>query len=114
MLIHIEDIPPFEITKGFIARMFHTDNMTIAYVYVEEGAVLPEHSHFNEQISSMLEGRFEFVLDGKTTILEPGMSMVIPSNVRHSGKALTRCVIMDVFQPVREDFRKGEVAYAMR
>ncbi|MBK8567005.1 MAG: cupin domain-containing protein [Saprospiraceae bacterium] len=114
MKISVADLPPFIISKGFTAQMFHTENMTLAYVDVEAGAELPEHSHFHEQVSNMLEGEFEFVLDGEKMLLRAGDCLVIPSNMPHSGRAITRCRILDVFQPVREDFRKGEVAYAKR
>ncbi|MEQ1746413.1 MAG: cupin domain-containing protein [Saprospiraceae bacterium] len=114
MLINISDLAPFEITRGFTARMFHTDAMTVAYVDVEAGAELPEHAHVHEQVTNLLEGEFEFVLGGQPMLLRPGQSVVIPSNVLHSGRALTACRILDVFQPVREDFRRGEVAYAQR
>jgi quercetin dioxygenase-like cupin family protein len=110
----LADLPSFEITKGFTARMFHTETMTLAYVDVEAGAELPEHAHFHEQVSNMLEGQFEFVLGSETMLLHAGDCLVIPSNVPHSGRAITRCRILDVFQPVREDFRSGEVAYARR
>jgi len=114
MHINIPDLVPFEITRGFTARMIHTDNMTVAFVEVEAGAELPEHAHVHEQVTNLLEGEFEFVLGGETLHLKPGQSVVIPSNVPHSGRALTFCRILDVFQPVREDFRSGEVAYARR
>ena len=92
--------------------MFHTEGMTIAYVDVEAGAELAEDAHFHEQVSNMLEGEFEFVLGGGKMLLHPGDCLIIPSNVPHSGRALTACRILEVFTPVREDFRKGEVAYA--
>lgn len=114
MKITIADLPPFVISKGFTAQMFHTESMTLAYVDVEAGAELPEHSHFHEQVSNMLEGEFEFILGGEKMLLRAGECLVIPSNVPHSGRALTHCRILDVFQPVREDFSKGEVAYARR
>jgi quercetin dioxygenase-like cupin family protein len=114
MKISVSDLPPFVISKGYTAQMFHTETMTLAYVDVEAGAELPEHSHFHEQVSNMLEGEFEFVLGGEKMLLRAGDCLVIPSNVPHSGRALIRCRILDVFQPVREDFRKGEVAYAVR
>lgn len=114
MLINIPDLVPFEITRGFTARMIHTDNMTLAFVEVEAGAELPEHAHVHEQVTNLLEGTFEFVLDGQALSLTAGQSVVIPSNVPHSGRALTFCRILDVFQPVREDFRSGAAAYARR
>ena len=114
MKITIADLPSFVISKGFTAQMFHTESMTLAYVDVEAGAELPEHSHFHEQVSNMLEGEFEFVLGGEKMLLQAGDCLVIPSNMPHSGRALTHCRILDVFNPIREDFRKGEVAYARR
>ena len=114
MKLTLTEIPPFEISKGFTARLIHTDTMTLAYVDIEAGAELPDHSHFHEQVSNMLEGEFEFVLGGEKMVLRPGEVLVIPSNVPHSGRALTRCRILDVFHPVREDFRSGNVAYAKK
>lgn len=114
MKISLADLPSFEITRGFSARMIHTDNMTIAFVDVEAGAELPEHAHVHEQVTNLLEGEFELVLGGEIMHLKPGQVVVIPSNVPHSGRALAACRILDVFQPAREDFRKGEVAYAKR
>ena len=110
----ISDIEPFEISRGFHARLIHTETMTIAFIDVDAGAELPEHAHVHEQVTNLLEGEFEFVLGGETMLLRPGLSVAIPSNVPHSGRALTRCRILDVFSPVREDFRSGKVAYARR
>jgi quercetin dioxygenase-like cupin family protein len=110
----VSSISPFEISKGFNARMMHTDNLTLAYVDVDDGADLPEHAHVHEQVLNMLEGRFELTVNGVPHILEAGDVFAIPSNVPHSGRALTKCRILDVFNPVREDFRSGNVAYARR
>jgi quercetin dioxygenase-like cupin family protein len=49
----------------------------------------------------VVKGDFEFVLNGKLNVYSDGDVVVIPSNVRHSGKALTNCKLMDVFSPVR-------------
>lgn len=114
MLYRIESLPPFEISRGFVAKMIHTDRVTLAYVDVEAGAELPEHSHPQEQVTTLLEGQFEFVLGGQTMLLEPGVAVVIPSNIKHAGRAITACRILDVFQPVREDFKSGIVAYARK
>ena len=110
----ISAIPPFEISRGFNARFVHSDSMTIAFVDVDEGAQLPEHAHVHEQVTTLLEGRFDLTINGITHHMEPGDVCVIPSNAPHSGKAHTRCRITDVFNPVREDFRSGAVAYAVR
>ncbi len=111
MKYQLSDIPPFEISRGFTARFIHTETMTLAFVDVEAGADLAQHAHVNEQVTNVLEGEFELTVAGEVLRLHPGESVVIPSNVPHSGRAITVCRILDVFSPVREDFRKGEVAY---
>ena len=103
--LDLKDIEQKEIVKGYNARFVHSDNMTTAYWEVEAGAELPLHSHDHEQISNVTKGKFEFNLDGEIKILEPGNVVIIPSNVTHSGKAVTDCLIIDTFHPVREDYR---------
>ena len=78
--------------------------MTLAYWDVEEGATVPEHSHKNEQIMQVLEGTFEFTVNGLTKLCKPDDLVVIPPFATHSGKALTPCKLMDIFSPVREEY----------
>ena len=99
------DIPEVEVAPGFFARFVHTDNITIAHWRIEEGALLPEHSHPHEQTANIITGEFELNVDGETYHLKPGMVFFVPGNARHSGQALTNCQIIEVFHPVREDYR---------
>jgi hypothetical protein len=62
---------------GFWGRFVHGDQMTVAFWRVKAGSSVPLHHHVNEQIMHILEGRFEFTLDGKTQICEPGAVVVI-------------------------------------
>lgn len=101
----IQQINPKEIIKGFKARFVHSENMTIAYWEAEEGAELPLHAHIHEQIAMVTKGSFQMTIGGETHIYKSGEIAVIPSNIEHSGKALTYCEITDVFSPVREDYK---------
>lgn len=105
MIQDISKIEQKEIIKGFNGRFFHTNNFTIAFWEIEEGSLLPVHSHIHEQTTQVIEGKLEMLIDGITTVLEPGMIANIPSNVIHSGKALTNCKVTDVFSPTREDYK---------
>lgn len=98
-------IPSKEIMPGYHGKLVHTENMSIAFWEVEQGAVVPEHSHKNEQIMQVLEGQFEFTLEGKTKTYQPGDLVVIGPHKKHSGKALTPCRLMDVFSPAREEYK---------
>ena len=89
---------------GFNGKFVHTDNMTLAYWDITAGAKLPEHSHHHEQVVNVLSGEFVLTLDGAPTHLKAGDVLVIPRNASHRGEAITDCQILDVFQPVREDY----------
>ena len=93
-----------ELFEGAKARFVHSEKMTLACWQFNKGAVLPEHSHPHEQITTIISGQFEMTLDDEKVLLEEGMVVVIPPKVKHSGKAVTKCHIVDVFYPVREDF----------
>ena len=103
--IEVASLKANPLVDGYIARFIHTENMTFSFVDVIAGKLLPEHFHMNEQVSIMLEGTFELTLDGEQIQFDPGEVIVIPSNVKHSGLAITDCRILDVFYPVREDYR---------
>ncbi len=105
MYIHVPDIREIELLPGFKARMLHSERMTFVYWAITAGAVLPEHAHEHEQVCHVHEGEFELVIAGVHHRLKAGDVAVIPSQAIHSGRALTDCRVMDVFQPVRDDYR---------
>lgn len=104
-MIEINKLPQNEVKDGFMARFVHTENLTLGYWDVEEGAILPMHSHYNEQLTQVLEGKFEMTIGEQTQIYEMGQLVVIPPHVVHGGKAITKCKIFDIFCPVREDYK---------
>ena len=100
----LDEVTEKEMLPGFSAKFVHSANVTVSYWTVKAGASLPEHAHPHEQISNVLEGDFEMVIDGEPRILKAQTVAVIPSNAKHSGRALTDCKIIDVFYPAREDY----------
>jgi len=105
-LIHLNTIPFTEIAKGYLSKLVHSEHMTFSFVHVKAGESLPEHQHLHEQVSIILEGRFRLCLDGIDTDFGKDEMVIIPSGMKHSGFAITDCRILDVFNPVREDYRQ--------
>jgi quercetin dioxygenase-like cupin family protein len=104
-MIDINKIKSVEMFAGFTAKFIHTENLTLGFWEVKKDAVLPEHSHINEQVTQVLEGELELTIDGKTAIYRAGCLVVIPPNLTHGGKAITDCKLFDVFHPSREDYK---------
>ncbi|UII74912.1 cupin domain-containing protein [Flagellimonas sp. HMM57] len=103
--MNLSEIQSQEIMPGYHGKMVHGESMTWAFWDVEKGAEVPEHYHVHEQIMHVLEGSFEFTLGGNKAIYQPGDVVIVPSNVPHSGKALTTCKLMDIFSPAREEYK---------
>jgi len=104
-LIDLHELEQIELIHGYHVRFVHSDHMTIANWQIEKDAALPEHSHPHEQVVNLIRGEFELTVDGTPYHLTPGKVFVIPGGVRHAGRAITACHLIDVFHPVREDYR---------
>jgi len=105
MHLKLSKIQSKEIMPGYLGKLVHSKNMSIAFWEVKKDAQVPEHSHMNEQIMHVMEGEFEFTLDGKTNVYYPGDIVIIAAHKKHSGKALTNCKLLDVFSPAREEYK---------
>ena len=103
--MNLKDIPSKEIMPGYHGKFVHGEKMSWAFWTVESGAAVPMHSHPHEQIMHVVEGEFEFQLGEETKVYIPGDVVHIPSNTPHGGKALTDCRLMDIFSPVREEYK---------
>lgn len=103
---NIKDITPKELTTGITGHYVHGAQLTLGYVEIAAGSVLPQHSHVHEQITYIIEGQLDMVIGGKDCSLKAGMFYVIPSNVLHGAIAPVDCKVIDVFNPVREDYRQ--------
>ncbi len=102
---YFEDIKTQEIAPGFFSKLIHTPNNTINFITVKAGCSVPLHQHVHQQCAFVLEGEFEMTIDGQTRILTPATFAVIPPNVIHGGTAVTDCKLVDIFDPVREDYK---------
>lgn len=102
--VELKQLPELEIARGIKARAVTAECVTVLHVTIEEGAPLPEHSHYHEQVVNVIEGELQLTVKGKTYSLTPGTAMVLEPNVVHSGRAVSKCRVVDVFHPVRQDF----------
>ena len=98
-------VPTKEIAPGFFSKLIHTQANTLNFIEVKAGCSVPLHQHIHQQSSFVLKGKFEMTVAGEVQILDQDAFVLIPSNVVHGGTAITDCKLLDIFDPVREDYR---------
>jgi quercetin dioxygenase-like cupin family protein len=107
------DTIPVEPLNPLIDRQFvYGERAMLARLVLKKGAIVPEHSHENEQITYVLEGALRFTMgDGRVIVVGAGQLLVIPSNMPHKAEALEDTLDLDVFTPPRADWIAGTDAY---
>lgn len=109
-----DDMDREPVTDAITRRLVTGERIMLAHVYLNEGAVVPMHSHDNEQITYILEGGLRFWIgseDAEPIDLGPGEVLHIPSNVPHKAMALADTLDVDVFSPPRQDWLDGTDDY---
>ena len=84
----------------------YSDELMMVEVSFAKGAKGNFHSHEHLQISYVAKGSFQFTIDGQTKIVTQGDSTYMPSNSVHGVLALEDAILVDVFNPRRDDFLK--------
>jgi len=102
--VDISSLDVVERLPGWHGRYFHSQSMTFAHYDFVRGSSIHEQFHVHEEVYEVIEGELEVTIDGTTQIARAGVAAIVPSNVRHSIRALTdgRAIIVDY--PVRRDF----------
>lgn len=103
---------PRELATGVRARVFPGTHVMLSVVELEPWSESPVHSHPNEQWGVCLEGEWIRIQDGQEYPVKAGTFWETPPHVPHGGRTLgTRCVILDIFAPPREEYRRPGAGY---
>ncbi len=92
-------------------QMISGENATISQLFLKKGAVVPRHSHTNEQYSWIVSGSLKFIFDDREILIGAGDILVIPPNAAHTAVALEDTVDVDIFAPRREDWIRKDDSY---
>jgi len=102
-----DDIPREELSETLGRKLITGDRMMLAHVYLKKGAIVPRHSHENEQITYILEGGLRFWIgadESQVVDVLAGEVLHIPSHVPHKAEALEDTLDVDIFSPPRQDW----------
>ena len=112
MQLHkLQEIPEEQVTELFSRKFFSGENITMAFLHLKSGCVVPLHHHESEQFSYVISGSFRFQIGGEEVIVKSGELVQIPPNVPHSAVALEDTHGIDVFSPTRTDWIDGSDDY---
>lgn len=90
---------------GFTGRFIHSDYMTVAHWEIKKGSLLEAHSHPHEQITFILSGKILFKTAEGNATLETRQGAIFAPEETHEGVVLEDSIVIDLFNPVREDFK---------
>ncbi|SUW00588.1 cupin domain-containing protein [Brachyspira pilosicoli] len=83
----------------------YSDNLMTVYMEFDEGAIAETHSHDkHEQITYIIDGEFEFIINGEKYLCKTGDSMHFDKNISHGCKCIKKGKLLDTFTPKRQDF----------
>ena len=92
-------------TEGINRKILaYADEIMCVENYFKEGAVGAPHHHPHTQITYVVSGQFEFVIDGERKIVNPGDVLLKRESVEHGCVCLEEGILLDVFTPMREEF----------
>ena len=107
-----DDEIPWEIIDSKIKRKIMSYNADLMLVKVAflKGGIGAIHNHPHLQISYVTDGIFEITIDEEMKTLKSGDVYFVPSNVLHGAVCLKKGMLIDVFNPMREDFVIAQIA----
>lgn len=100
--VRLDKVVPVEFVPGLEFRPVLGVRTMTNFVTFAPHTEAPVHVHEEEQIVIVLDGEFEFDLDGEVRTMRPGDVAVVPPWVPHGARTEdSTCYEVDVFNPPR-------------
>ena len=97
--------PTIEICPGITRRtVANGKTMYQMLATLAAGSIMPAHSHPQEQIVHIIEGKLRLLVDGAAHELSAGDSFYLASNVPHGVEVMLPTRVLDTFSPPRNDY----------
>jgi quercetin dioxygenase-like cupin family protein len=105
LYIHGNEAPVVDLGSGVTRQILgYNENMMMVKVSFLKGAIGALHTHEHTQTSYCAAGAFEFAIGNETMVIQEGDATYIPPGVLHGVLCLEEGVLIDTFNPMREDF----------
>lgn len=104
-LISDTDLPWENLGAGIKRKiMAYNNQLMLVKVAFEKGAIGTLHQHPHVQMSYVAEGSFEVTVGNDKKTLHKGDVFFAESSILHGVLCLEEGLLVDVFNPAREDF----------
>ncbi|TAK21552.1 MAG: cupin domain-containing protein [Chloroflexota bacterium] len=98
--------PQVEIFPGVFRRtVVWSERVMVCEINLPRGTTVPPHSHVHEQCGYLVRGLLRFTIGGQTADIAVGGGWFVPSGVTHSVEAIEDTIAIDIFSPVREEYK---------
>ena len=84
--------------------MAYADEIMCVENHFEKGAVGALHSHPHTQVTYVVSGEFKFELAGEKKVIKTGDVLLKRNSVEHGCVCLKEGILLDIFNPMREEF----------
>jgi quercetin dioxygenase-like cupin family protein len=100
-----QDLDWQEVAPGIKRKiMTYSEGLMLVKVAFEKGAIGVLHKHPHLQVTYIAEGKFTTTVNGNSKLLVKGDVFYAPTNVEHGVFCEEEGMLIDVFNPYREDF----------
>jgi quercetin dioxygenase-like cupin family protein len=73
---------------------------------LSKNAILPRHSHPYEQTGYLISGTIVLHIEEKKYEMKKGDSWCIHKNISHQADVVEDSIVLEIFSPPREDYKK--------
>jgi quercetin dioxygenase-like cupin family protein len=100
------DAVPVQMVPGIVRRtLVSSDVLMICRFDLDTGAEIPSHAHPQDQIGYVVSGKVRITVGSKSFDLGAGDTYCALSGVEHKALTLEAAVVVDTFNPPRDDYR---------
>jgi quercetin dioxygenase-like cupin family protein len=100
------DVAPISIAAGSSRKtLAYGDRTLLSEVTIERNGIVPLHQHPHEQTGYVVRGAIQFTIGDRVVVMRAGDAYVIPGDTPHACLGLEDSVAIDIFSPVREEYK---------
>jgi quercetin dioxygenase-like cupin family protein len=101
----ISQVKPIEMLDGIYRRtLCYNKNIMLCHFYLKKNSKVPIHKHKEHQVGFVIKGKMKFLTKNGEFIAQEGDGYIFQSNEMHGVIILEDSEVIDVFNPLREDY----------